>query len=108
MKQIEAAMPLEESDRHAGTLRPVAHPGQFIINGRGLPCQIVNVSRKGVSITVAGDLLDHVPYVAARLRIDGLRLFDVRIRWRSDQGIGLSFEKGRLSDAEIAGLSSTD
>ncbi len=107
MKQAEANMFREESYHRAADHLPAALLGQFIINGRGFPCQIVTLSRNAASIRVASDALDQVRCVAARLRIDGLRLFDVRIRWRSDRGIGLSFEKGRLSDAEIAKLSSS-
>lgn len=96
----------EEPHRRGGHCLPVALPGQFIVNGRGSPCTIVDISRNGASITLPSDLPDAADCLIARLRIDGLRLFDVRIRWYSDHGIGLSFEKGRLSDAEIAELSS--
>ena len=110
MKQDDVTMPLqpetEEPDRRGGHCLPVTLPGQFIVNGRGSPCTIVDISRNGASITLAADLPDTTECLIARLRIDGLRLFDVRIRWRSEHGIGLSFEKGRLSDAEMAAFSS--
>ena len=112
MKEADATMSLhtslEESEHRAGQRLPVALPGQFIINGRGLPCGIVSLSRNGATIILSDDLPENVDCMAARLRIDGLRLFDVRMRWHSSHGIGLSFEKGRLSGAELVALSSTD
>lgn len=98
---------LEEPDRRAGQPMRAALTGQFIVNGRGLPCHIEDVSRNGANIKLATTAMDDADCIVARLRIDGLRLFDVRIRWRSAHGIGLTFEKGRLSAAEIAALSST-
>lgn len=97
----------KQPDRRSGHRLPAVLPGQFIVNGRGIPCQIVNLSRNGAKIALDTKLLGNVHCLAARLRIDGLRLFDVRIRWRSANGIGLGFEKGRLTKDELASLSST-